>query len=360
MKVSYSSTQKYLACPKMYELHYIQKLRPTWTSSALLFGDALDKSLNELLLKTENDPYETFLKSWSNGIINKQPIYIPTSTQVLYANKDYEPSILTQKDYDAIAERITKGEVKKFSYEDLLAKKKQTSWDSFTDDEKSYYNLVNWYCMASKAKYMIQAYKDKVLPLITKVHCVQKEIKVDNGNGDDLSGFIDLIADVEGHGTVILDNKTSARDYEWDSPSKSSQLSLYVHMEGTNYNTQKGGFLVMKKNLNYNKVKTCKECGHVGKGSHKTCDNIIDAVKPYRCNGEWTEVSNPEAEVQVLIQEIPKRMELDTIENIDLVTKAINTQIFPKNTNTCENYFGSKCTYFDYCKSGKKKGLVCE
>jgi hypothetical protein len=353
----------------MYEYHYIKKIRPTWTSSALIFGDALDKAINELLMKTENDPYETFLKCWTNGVINKAPIYIPTTTKLLYANKDYESSLLTPSDYEEIAKRIASGEIKQFKFSELVIKKKEESWDKLTDDEKSFFNLHNWLCMKNKAKYIIEGYKTKILPKITKVHCVQKEIKADNGSGDELSGFIDFIADVEGHGTVILDNKSSARDYEWDSPSKSTQLALYVHMEGDNYNTRKAGFIVMKKNLNYNRVKTCKECNHIGKSSHKTCDNMIDPPmtgpgtgKAYRCNGDWAEVVTPEAEFQVIIQDMPKQFETMTIENIDVVTQAIGTGIFPKNTDRCRDHFGGNCPYLDLCMSGGKtmKGLCKE
>lgn len=361
MKVSFSSTQKFLQCPKMYEYHYINKIRPTWTSSALIFGDALDKALNELVLKTEKDPYDTFLKSWTNGFVNKEAIYIPTSTKLLYANKDYESSLLTPDDYKEIAERVASGEVKDLNFQDLVAKKKDKGWDRFSNDEKAYFNLHNWYCMRNKAKYIIDGYKIKVLPLIKKVHAVQKEIKADNGHGDEFTGFIDLIAELEGHGNVIIDHKTSARDYEWDSPSKSAQLATYVHMEGENYNTRKAGFIVLKKNLKYNRVRVCKECGHTGKGSHKTCDNTIDTVmsgpgtgKAYRCNGEWTETTSPEAEFQVLVQEMPTQFEHMTIDNIDTVTKAIGTGVFPKNTDRCTNHFGAECPYLKLCLSGGK------
>lgn len=356
MKISNSATNRYMQCPKSYELHYIRKLRPNWTSSALIFGDSLDKGLNELLLNTGKDPYEIFLKGWTNALINKKPVYVPTSDRLVYANKDYNPNILTEEDYAEINQRVESGELTSQDITRLIEQKKTKSWDSLSSKEKSYYNFVNWLCMKRKAWFMIESYKKKVMPKITKVHAVQKQIAADNGMGDELTGYIDLIADVEGYGTVILDNKTSAREYAWDSPSKSPQLALYSHMEGPNYNTTKVGFIVMLKELNDNKIKTCKSCGHIGKGSHKTCDNTVNTK---RCGGEWVEVTNYEADIQILIQEVSTQFETMTIDNFDEVTNAINNNVFPRNLNSCHNTYGSDCPYLKYCMSGCKneKGL---
>ena len=73
MKISHSQVSKYLACPRMYKYHYRDKLRPDTTSSALLFGDAMDKALNSFLLekKTVDEAYEEFLQHWTTGSINK-------------------------------------------------------------------------------------------------------------------------------------------------------------------------------------------------------------------------------------------------------------------------------------------------
>ena len=126
MKISHSAVNKHSQCAKMYEYHYIRKIRPNWTSSALIFGDALDKALNELVMKTENDPYETFLKTWTNSLINKEPTYLPTASKLLYANKDYEPSLLTPEDYEDITARIAKGEIQEHNFSEIVSKKKRS------------------------------------------------------------------------------------------------------------------------------------------------------------------------------------------------------------------------------------------
>ena len=159
MRISHSAVQKYLSCPKMYEHHYINKIRPNWTSSALLFGDALDKAINALLQKTEKDAYEAFEKAWTNGFINKSPIYIPTCPDLLYANKDYDANLLSEKDYADVKERVKEGTLQDIQLGYLIVKKKDKSWDSFTKEEKMYYNYTHWLCMRNKAHYIIDGYK---------------------------------------------------------------------------------------------------------------------------------------------------------------------------------------------------------
>lgn len=352
MKISNSATNKYLTCAKSYELHYKQRIRPNWTSSALLFGDAIDKGLNALLLKTGN-PFDVFLKGWTNGLINKIPVYLPTSEKLLYAVKDYNPDLLTKEDNEDVDNRIKEGTIQSFDHKELAAKKAK----NLSLEEKKFFNYINWLCMKNKARYMLEGYEKEVLPRIKKVHAIQKEIKSDNGAGDSLNGFIDLIADIDDHGTVILDHKTSAMHYEPDQAAKSSQLALYLNMEGANYNTRLVGFIVMKKQLAMNRTKVCKSCGHVGEGSHKTCNNTINGK---RCGGEWSETVSPKAEFQVIINEMPTHFEEMTMNNIDDVASAIKQEVFPRNLSACDLQFGSPCIYRNLCHNGSMHGLVEE
>jgi hypothetical protein len=353
MKLSHSAASRYRKCGKSYELHYIKKLRPTYTSSALLFGDGLDKAYNELLQPTGQDAYELFLKGWTNGLINKNPVYLPTSEKIVYAAKDFDINLLTKDDYQEIDKRVKEGSLGNFTVEEVLAEKQSTGFDKLTVEYKRFFNFLNWLVMKNKAKYMIDGYREEILPRIKKVHAVQKPINADNGNGGTLSGFIDLIADIDDHGPVVLDNKTSAREYEWDSARNSPQLGLYLHMEGPVYNTRKVGFIVTLKNLERTKV--CSTCGHKGKGSHKTCDNVINDK---RCGGEWT--NSYKAAFQVIVNEMDVQFEEMSVEAIDDVAKGVAAQVFVRNTESCFDWYGNPCPYVNFCHKGNKKGLVEE
>jgi hypothetical protein len=115
----------------------------------------------------------------------------------------------------------------------------------------------------------------------------------------------------------------------------------------------------MLKQLKDNKQKTCKSCGHVGQGTHKTCDNVVNTK---RCGGEWDEVIKLEADFQFLVQEVDKSFGNMTMESMDETAQAINANIFPKNLSSCYDSFGSDCIYLKYCLSSckNKTGLTEE
>lgn len=300
------------------------------------------------------------MEAWTNGFINKVPTNFQTCSELLYANKDYDASLLTEQDHREIKERIDRGELKKYEYNWLLEKKQTKSWESFSIDEKQAFNFYNWLCMKNKAKYILEGYQKEVAPKIVKVHAVQLPIKEDNGKGDEIVGYIDLIADIKIGDrvvTAILDHKSSSRPYDWDAPLKSPQLALYKHMKAAEYNATHVGFIVIEKNLAADRIKICNSCNHNGSESRaKTCDNKIDGK---RCIGEWNEIKTPRAKFQVLVCEMSDQYENMVIESIDETVDAIEKKVFPKNLSACHDWYGSDCPYLKYCLSSGKnmKGL---
>ena len=213
----------------MYKLHYVDRLRPTGTTSALLFGVAMDEALNALLLKTA-DPIKTFQDNFTYEMCK----------DIRWFDADYDTEILTQEQLDKL-----KGK------------------------SESY---VTWACMRVKGRMLIEQYIEQILPLIEEVHHVQLETT--------RPGFIDAIVSIRGHGMVLLDHKTSSRFYKRDSVKSSGQLALYARQVGLS----KAGFCVLSKQINKNKVKTCKKCGYKTQTAHRTCNSVIDGT---RCHGDF-------------------------------------------------------------------------
>ena len=358
-KLSHSQVNRYSMCPKSYYFHYIEKLRPVTTTGALLFGSALDAALNRVLLK-ENDAEAAFEQSFTNQKINDIDTYLPTSENVIYANADMDLDLLTQDDFIFIEEKVKNNELQRCdnyisAYQTIKKKKQEKGYDNLTLAEKKLMNCLTWLSMKRKGFLMLKAYKKKVMPKLEKVHEVQKYITLTNSDGDSVIGYVDLIADVKGHGLVILDNKTSSMTYEDDSVRTSAQLSLYLHALSDQYPTRKAGYIVMKKQLIKNRVKICNKCGYDGSGArHKTCDNIINNE---RCKGDWKETISPEVDIQFIVDTIPEKVENLVIENIDATNLAIKNNIFIRNLNSCHNWFGGKCVYFDVCYKGKETNL---
>ncbi len=315
-RLSHSAVSKYISCGEMYRLHYIEKLRPVEMKSSLLFGAAFDVALNAML-EGNTDFHNIFDQAFTYATINGKEIFIPTSTDVEYAKADIDLELLEESDHTS---KYTQG----------------------------------FLSLSRKGHIMLRDYATKVLPKL-KVISIQETINLTNTEGDVITGIVDLVAEVDGE-VVILDNKTSARPYKKDSVVSSEQLSLYTHALEDKYNTRRAGFIVINKNIKKNRTKICQTCGHDGSGKrHETCPNIVDEK---RCNGTWTETISPEADIQIIIDTINDEVENAVIENMDTVNENIKAGHFPKNPETCKNFYGRPCPYYNLCYYDNADGLV--
>jgi hypothetical protein len=362
-RLSHSAVGKFISCPKSYEYHYVKKIRPNILKSSLLFGSAIDKAIGELLKPTGNQtPEELFLQTWWSQEANGKKVQLLECTNLVYAKGDYDRDLITDTDLESL--QLTRSEI-----DSAIDRRNEVGFNKLYDLEQSIVNKASWVCLKAKGLYMIKAFREKVLPKLTKVHSTQEYIELENENGDKVIGYLDIVAEVEGYeGPVVLDVKTSAMKYdEEDSVLFSSQLTLYVHAVEEKYNTRKAGFIVLNKNIIKNKEKTCSKCTFDGTGGRaKTCDNetmqTVESKKGpveklVRCNGEWIEKLNPEVYVQFIVDEIPSATEQIVIENIDNINTAIKTGNFTRNLSTCQNYFGGPCEYIGLCYKGSMEGL---
>lgn len=296
MKISQSAYKKYLQCPRMYKLHYLDRLRPTGIGSQLVFGVAMDEALNALLLKT-GDPLKVF----------KDNFKFEDMGDVQWNPGDLDERLFTPEQLEKISH---------YSME-------QRTWAS----------------MRVKGRMLIEKYLEDIYPLITKVHSVQRDL---SGR----KGVIDAIVDIKGHGKVLLDHKTSKNPYKPDAIENDIQLALYCKDQGID----KAGFAVLVKTMKPNKV--CIKCGAACYSSHKSCPQEVNAV---RCHGKFEYA--PSASVQLIIDDAPKALMKVVDESFNDVEKSIKDENFPMNLSQCKSYFGKVCPYYDFCRHGKKNML---
>lgn len=348
-RLSHSQVSKYQQCGKAYEFWYLKKIRPVKSRAALLFGTALDKSIGELLdAEGKSTPEQIFDDLWTHQNVNNRLVFLPTCTSIVYSKSDFDKDLLTQEDAEKIGKSLD--EITK-----VINKRTDVGHDGLSKDEKEIANHAMWWCLYRKGHHMIKAFREKVMPKLTKVHSTQEYIELDNGE-DKIIGYIDIVAEVEGYKEpIVLDLKTSAMQYEEDAVLTSPQLTLYVHAVSQKYNTRKAGYIVLNKNLIKNRKKVCSKCQHDGSGGrHKTCSNETEGK---RCNGEWIETVSPEVYVQFIIDEIPAQTEDLVLENIDDINTAIKTGHFTRNLSMCTNTYGGLCDYINLCYKGKMDDL---
>lgn len=298
-KISHSGWVKYQTCPKIYEYHYCQRLRPKGTSSALVFGSAIDKALNVMLLEKNLDKS---VEEFRNNFVFENMV------DVVFDYKDFDRRLLSISD-------ITKN----------------PDYNAFKS-------------LRVKGRLLLEAYYNEILPQIEEVECVQKELS-------DRSGIIDAIVKLRGRGRVILDNKTSARPYDSNVVANDTQLAIYSQSTGIDV----AAFAVLVKEIQYKTKKICSICDFDGSVSkHKTCNN---SKRGKRCHGPWVETSEAFVITQLLVDKVPEITKQIVSESFSETERAIESSIYPRNLKSCGRIYGKPCPYINKCWQNKDDGL---
>ena len=329
--LSYSQINKWEFCNQAWKYHYVDKFRPVKQPSYFLLGTALDRAIEIIVTGKQGE------------LTNKQIF-----------------------DYHFTYQHINDVLTNTLEYPDMTYSEKDLDIELLTPEERASGINPYWLSLKYKGHYMIEAFEKNVLPKIKKVHATQEKTKLDNAQGDSNIGYCDLIVDMEGYDNpVIIDIKTSARNYSEDSVRNSVQLAGYMHVLGPKYKTSLAGYIVFDKNINKNKVKTCIKCGHIATGSHKTCEKLDQFYDnrgvrdEIRCGGQWNATVNPTCSVQIIIDTIPEVLEDIVIENMDAVNLQINSGIITRNLSHCiDDGFGRRCSYYKMCYLNDSTGFI--
>ncbi len=362
-KLSHSSISRFLTCPKSYEYHYIKKYTSKYKSGALYFGTAIDAGL-ETLLKTKDVAGAKFQfdRNWITQKDNSgATIDLQENENITYAKKDFDYDLLQKSDWARLF-KLRANPLDEKSR--ILSDKENIGWDNLDPEDRKFYNLMNWLCLRRKGHMMIDAYNTDILPNIKEVLGTQVLVELKNPDGDLVKGFVDLVARWKDDTIIVLDNKTSAIEYEHDSVIKSPQLGLYTIIlndyanraeeTGWKYHVEKAGFLVLRKGLEKDILKVCKSCGFTADSTHKTCNNEINGT---RCGGAWDRSVKMKIPTQIIIDKVPERMLELLLENLNVINKSIKSNLFPRNFSSCEMPWG-KCDFYDLCHHKSMKNIV--
>lgn len=191
MKVSHSAREMYETCNHKYYLHHIEGYRTSIKRSPLVFGNAFDLALNEMLLGSTSY-HELFDTEWDKL----------SEDHIEYYKSDLMIELLTDEELSL-------------------------------SENKQYF-----ISMKRKGHLMLDAYMKHIMPRIKSVVSIQGEIELEGssddgqGTGDVIVGKLDLIAMIEkDDGTVVkalLDNKSTSAPYPKNSVQTKDQLPLYA------------------------------------------------------------------------------------------------------------------------------------
>lgn len=368
LRLSHSGKNKYLQCANSYKLHYVDRWRPITMSSALLFGSAIDVALNNMLLNKGiegnlTDTLDIFNQQWEQGEDNQRNrIDLPLNPNIKYFKSDWQPDILEKRDWAELFKHDSKFFDSRSEIDEQL--KAKVNWLDIPEEKRMVYNYGSWLCLKKKGQLIIEAFEKNILPQIKEVISIQKQIELDDGDGNIFNGVIDYVARLHDGRVMIMDNKTTSTEYDEESVGISEQLATYYAIlnifakdpeNDWNYKIDGAGYSVLSKKIIVDKTKTCKSCNHVGQGSHKTCDNTLNGK---RCGGEWDTVKVLSVKTQFITGKISDNFAETVLENASVVKSCIELGFFPKNFSVCSDIFGSPCQYIGLCHNGDTKGLV--
>ena len=358
IRISHSKINDYISCSQRYRYKHIDKLKPTSKNASLYFGTAVDEAVQAYLKDPKADWGAVFTKHWKTANDMGKFTNLYDSLEVDFSYKDFDKDLMTFEDIEIAkksqAELIPKVEGDWLeAKEHVTTRKKQRAHIHFTDNEHRYFNRLSWMSMYRKGLLMVKAFVEEVGPKIKSVLAIQKKVQLTSDTGDILTGYVDMVLDLEEHGIVIFDLKTAAMEYDALQTLTSQQLGIYASILGAEVNSYKVGYIVLLKNIEKDKEKVCKVCQHHGQGSHKTCDNIIEGK---RCGGEWDMQLKLKGRIQVMVEELTETNMQANLDTVGGVTHAIKEGIFYRNTGSCLEFGG--CPYLNYCFKGKMDGLV--
>lgn len=344
--ISHSGQQRYIQCPREYQLHYIERLRPTGMASALLFGTAIDKACEDYM--KERVPLrarQIFKEHWKEQEHNGQLIELSNCTEIEYRDADFDAELLLQSDNELIIKDTVHANVSSIIKEGK-------------DKERIAY--ANWISLYRKGILMVNKFIEWVDENVAEVLGCQIPIELEDEDGNKVTGFADFVIKINGYDNpVLVDLKTAARYYERNSVKESEQLSLYFfYLKEKFYpDMERAAYLVLQKQIKKNRTKICKQCGHDASGTNfKTCNNTHNGK---RCGGEFNVTITPECNLQYIHDEIPQDMIDNTIQTFNLNVGKIQAGHFEPCFENCLRYNGKiKCAFYEYCRTGSMEGLI--
>lgn len=374
-KTSFSQSSTYISCPRYWHNSYNEKWKSEVESASLYFGTAIDASIMALL-EGKSDYLAIFKDRWKKAFQYGKTTPIFDNDNIVYANADFDDDVLLPKDLDQML--LWAAELKVGDSPDPVeifkevARIKKNPYKRTTDAQMKYYSRCSWLSMKRKGEVLINSFKEQFLPKIKTVHATQKYAKIEGQDGDLITGYIDMILEIEGYDKpIIFDLKTAAKPYEQSQIDLTEQLTLYAAMKANEYQTDLVGYIVLCKNIPKETEAYCKSCGHKKDGRHQTCNNMTERefphptvkdiplteVKQVRCDGEWLEKTVLKPMVQVLVERKTADQVEDLLKDYSNIILAMKNRIVYKNTSKCLNWYGSKCVYYDLCHKGTPTGL---
>jgi len=208
MRCSNTKIDLYNQCSQKYKFRYIDNLKGNFTSTPLLFGSALDVSLNYILESLRDN------KEWTRE--QAVDVFLTKMNEWTGQNKlEYFSNEVPEELKDIVQPNNPEHQ--------------EAIWDH----------------IVKRGIACIDVYIKEVLPQFEKIIEVQTNGSIKNEEGDELVFVVDFIAQMKDGRVVLFDNKSSSSRYAKNKVIKSQQLSLYLEAYPS---ISLAGYVVLIKN----------------------------------------------------------------------------------------------------------------
>lgn len=375
---SYSQSSCYKDCSKHWYLKYKEKWKVPEDGAALPFGSAFDLGIGALLTK-KADYVKVFNDNWLGSTDrNGKVTGIFDNPKFVYGNNDFDEYVLAQADKDLITTwanemRLTRSDTDSIALVKTIQKAKK--FRTLNETEKKFLNRANWLSLKCKGEILMEAFKEQFLPKVKKVVSLQKHAYLkDDVTGDAVTGYLDFVLEIEGYDkAIIFDLKTAASPYKQEQIELSDQLTLYSAIESEHFKTDLVGYVICIKNIRKEEVGYCKKCNNKKTSRHQTCDVLVktgtkqikdkdgtlsDIDVTERCEGEWITKIELKPEVQLMVEQKTQKQMTDCLIDQGNIIEGMKQEIVFRNTSKCNNWFGSRCPYYNLCHNADPTGLI--
>lgn len=363
-RTSYSQNSTYISCSEHWHKSYVERWESPVSGASLYFGSAMDAGVTTML-EGKTNWINVFKDRWHKAYSFGTATQVYDNPEVVFSNKDFDEYVLEPKDKVTMEGYIVELGLPVIDpialYKDIASRKKNP-YKMITPVELRYFSRASWLSMRRKGELLLNAFHTQFYPKITKVVSTQQRGSItDQGTGDSIVGYIDMVLEIQGYSKpIIFDLKTAAQPYSQDDIDLTQQLTLYSAMKGSDYNTDLVGYVILCKNIPKDDVSFCSGCGHKKTGRHVTCNNMLASavnIADVRCGGKWTTTKVCKPEIQVLIQQKNQTQITDLLVDSGNIVLAMKNGIHYKDVSKCNNWFGGQCPYYNACHKNDYSGL---
>ncbi len=259
VKTSHSQSQTYIQCPQHWKLKYRDGLYKDEQGSPLTFGSAVDDAVSELILSHDLSKALNIFRDSHHTAVgrNGEKTVIFDNDKIDFYASDFDDFVMLDEDnikMDQWKEELKISNAWGSSTPEMISeigKAKKNTYKKLQLNPLKFYNRCCWLSLLRKGEILVKAFNDQVLPKITKVHAIQKEVLIEDPvTKDKIMGFIDFVLEIEGYDKpIIFDLKTSGQPYKHYQLDQSDQLTLYLSIAGHEYNTDLVGYIVLIKSI---------------------------------------------------------------------------------------------------------------